>query len=620
MDLSLKTLSDIIIFSKYSRYIPEFKRREVWSEIVDRNKQMHLKKFPFLSEEIEKAYEFVYSKKVLPSMRSLQFGGKPIAVNPVKLFNCSFLPVNDWRAFQEIMFLLLSGCGVGVSLQKHHVEDLPVVRKPLNRKRRFLVGDSVEGWSDSISVLMKSYFNNQSDIDFDYSDIRPKGSPLVTSGGTAPGCQPLKDCIHNIRKVLDNVETGRKLKPIEAHDIVCFIADAVLSGGIRRAALISMFSLEDQEMLTSKFGKWYENNPQRARANNSAVILRHRVEKEVFMTLWDKIKKNHNGEPAFIFTNDTETLANPCNEASLKAFTFCNLVEINFCDIEDQEDFIERCKAAAFIGTLQASFTNYHYLRDIWKRNTEKDSLLGVSLTGLASRQTYDLDLKAGVKIIKEENKRVAKLLNINPAARLTCVKPAGTSSLVLGTSSGIHAWFSKYYIRRIRMNKDEVIYKYLIKKIPQLIEEDFEKPHLGAVLSIPIKSPEDAILREDETALGLLERIKKTYIEWVKPGFVSGNNNHNISATVSLKENEWDEVGEWLWDNKQFYNGISILPYDENSYNQMPLEEITEEEYKKLFSFLSEIDVTEITEEKDNVKLQSDGACGGGSCTIHQI
>ncbi len=620
MELSAKILSDVIVHSKYARYLPELKRRETWEEIVTRNRDMHIKKFPLMEEEIEEAYRFVYDKKVLPSMRSMQFAGKPIEINPARLFNCSYTPVNDWQVFSEIMFLLLSGCGVGYSVQKHHVDDLPVVRKPLQRTRRFLVSDSIEGWSDAIKILMKSYFYNQSDVVFDFRDIRPKGSRLITSGGKAPGNQPLKDCVHDIRKVLDNVEVGRKLRPIEVHDIVCCIADAVLSGGIRRAALISFFSLEDHEMLTAKAGAWYETHPQRGRANNSAVILRHRIEKEVFMNLWDRIEKNNNGEPAFVFSNDSETLFNPCAEAALKNNTFCNLTEINFDSVVDQKDFEERCEAAAFISTLQASYTGFHYLRDVWQRNTEKDSLLGVSLTGIANKRLDTIDLKKGVKVIREENKRVAALLGINKAARLTCVKPSGTSSLVLGTSSGIHAWHSQYYIRRIRVNKDETIYQYLKEKIPQLIEDDFEKPHLGAVISIPVKAPEDAITRSQENAENSLERIKNVYLRWVKPGHISGNNTHNISATVSVKEDEWGDVGEWMWENRNFYNGISILPYNDNSYVQMPLEECSKEEYEELAAFASKIDLSEIKEVSDETKVQDTLSCQGGACEIKSL
>ena len=292
MELSSKLLSDITVYMKYAKYIPELNRRETWEELVTRNKEMHQKKYPQLKDEIEKVYKLVYDKKVLPSMRSLQFGGKPIEISPNRIYNCAYMPIDHVDSFSEAMFLLLGGTGVGYSVQKHHVDKLPEIKKPNpNRTRRYLIGDSIEGWADAIKVLLESYFGTKASKPvFDFSDIRPKGARLVTSGGKAPGPQPLKDCLHNIKKVLDAKEDGDKLKPIEVHDIVCYIADAVLAGGIRRAALISLFSADDDEMIACKSGSWWESNPQRGRANNSAVLMRHKVTKEYFMDLWKRIE------------------------------------------------------------------------------------------------------------------------------------------------------------------------------------------------------------------------------------------------------------------------------------------------------------------------------------------
>jgi len=313
MDLSTSILSDITVHMKYAKYNQEFKRRETWAELVTRNKEMHQKKYPHIKDEIEEAYKFVYDKKVLPSMRSLQFGGKPIEISPNRIYNCAFLPINDWRAFSETMFLLLGGTGVGYSVQSHHIDELPEIRKPNpSRTRRFLIGDSIEGWADAIKTLMRAYFEGLSTPDFDYSDIRQKGASLVTSGGKAPGPQPLKDCVHHIKKILDAKEDGTKLTSVEVHDIICFIADAVLTGGIRRAALICLFSLDDDEMLSSKFGNWSELNPQRGRANNSAVILRHKITEDRFFDLWKKIEESGSGEPGVYFTNDKDWGTNPC--------------------------------------------------------------------------------------------------------------------------------------------------------------------------------------------------------------------------------------------------------------------------------------------------------------------
>ena len=552
-------------------------------------------------------------------MRSMQFGGKPIEVAPNRIFNCAYTPIDDWRAFSETMFLLLGGTGVGYSVQRHHVEQLPDIQKPSEKRtRRFLVNDSIEGWSDAVKALMRSYFFGGSKIRYDYSDIRPKGSPLLTSGGTAPGPQPLKECLVKIDGVLREKETGDRLTTIEVHDIICYIADAVLAGGIRRAALISLFSADDEEMLAAKTGNWWEQNPQRGRANNSVVLMRHMITKEYFQSLWNRVRASGCGEPGFYFSNDKEWGTNPCCEIALRPHQFCNLVEINASDISSQEEYEERCRAATFIATLQASYTDFHYLREIWRRTTEKDALIGVSMTGIASGKVLKLDMSAAAKEVVKENKRVAKLLDINPAARTTCVKPAGTTSLTLGTSSGIHAWHDRYYIRRLRVGKSEAMYEYLATNHPELVEDEYFRPHDTAVISVPQSAPWGSILRT-ESALSMLERVKRVGDEWTKPGHKKGSNTHNVSATVSVKEKEWDEVGEWMWENRNSYNGLSVLPYDdkEHTYVQAPFESCTKEKYEELVEALKKLDLKNIIEYNDNTDLTSELACSGGSCSI---
>jgi len=620
MDLSQKILSDITIFMKYAKYRDDLGRRETWEELTTRNKEMHIKKFPFLEEEIERTYEFVYEKKILPSMRSLQFGGKPIEISPNRVYNCGYLPVDDWRAFNEILFLLLGGTGIGFSVQKHHVEKLPEIRKPRSdRKRRFLIGDSIEGWADSVKVLMRSYFEGTSTIDFDFSDIRPKGAQLITSGGKAPGPEPLKICLSQIRSILNEKKDGEQLEPIEVHDIVCYIADAVLAGGIRRAALISLFSADDKEMIACKSGSWWEKNPQRSRANNSAVLVRHRADKDFFMQLWDRIQHSNSGEPGVYFTNDKDWGTNPCCEIALRPFQFCNLCEINASNIGSQEDLNERAKAAAFIGTLQASYTQFHYLRSIWQRTTEREALLGLGLTGIGSAMVQKMDTNEAAQIAKFENQRVAYIVGINPATRITTIKPSGTSSLVMGCSSGIHAWHSQYYIRRVRVGKNEDIYHYLAINHPELIEDEYFRPHDTAVISVPQKAPQNAILRT-ESALDLLNRVKWFSQNWIKPGHHKGNNTHNISATVSLREYEWDDVGHWMWENRNFYNGLSVLPYNGGHYKQPPFETCTEIDYYRMMESLKEIDLTKIIESVDNTNLSGEIACAGGACEVKYI
>lgn len=785
---AVNILSDITVHMKYARYREDLKRRETWEEIVDRNKAMHIKKFPFLEEEIENAYKFVYDKKIVPSMRSAQFAGKPIEVNNSRVFNCSYLPINHPDAFSEAMFLLLGGTGVGFSVQKHHIDALPTIKKPIlkkGRRKKYLIGDSIEGWADSVKMLIESYFYGKQEIDFDFRDIRLKGEKLITSGGKAPGPEPLRVALIKIKSVLENIiqERGEitKIKPIEAHDIVCHIADAVLAGGIRRAALISGFSPDDYEMLEAKTGNWWESNPQRGRANNSVVFYRPEVTKEQFDHFWEIVKASGAGEPGIYWTNDPkkDTFTNPCltgdsiirvkdenvvfsetedvygegvsydiplkmlvdrvnsgekvqalsynektkelewkvitaaaltrkmtdvikiqlvngeelkctpdhkiftdnrgwveakdlteedelvfsvermegnknfklgkikkisvtenedvydltvkdnhnffangvcvhncAEISLSAFGFCNLTEINANDIENQEDLNNRARAAAFLGTLQASYTDFHYLRDIWRENAEKEALLGVSMTGIASGTTYDLNLTEATEIVNEENERVAALIGINKAQRTTCVKPSGTTSLVLGTSSGIHAWHSPYYIRRIRVGKNESIYQYLSVMHPEIVEDEFFRPETQAVISIPVAAPKGATTRE-ESVFNLLERSKRWNVEWVKPGHREGLNSHNVSVTISVKENEWEEVGKWMWENRYDYNGISVLPYDGGTYKQAPFEEITEEEYNKLITNIFAIDLTKVIENEDNTDLTGELACAGSSCEV---
>ena len=618
MELSNKILSDITVHMKYAKFLPEMNRRETWEELVTRNKEMHQKKYPHIKDEIEEVYKLVYDKKILPSMRSLQFGGKPIEISPNRVYNCAYLPIDHTDAFSETMFLLLGGTGVCYSVEKHHVDKLPEIRKPNpDRKRRYLVSDSIEGWADAIKLLVESYFGTKTSTPiFDYSDIRHKGALLVTSGGKAPGPQPLKDCVHNIKKVLDSKNDGEKLTPIETHDIVCHIADAVLAGGIRRAALISLFSADDNEMISCKAGNWWELNPQRGRANNSAVLLRHKVTKEFFLDLWKRIELSGAGEPGIYFSNDKDWGTNPCCEIGLRPYQFCNLCEVNASDIESQEDFEKRVRGAAFIGTLQAGYTDFHYLRDVWKRTTEKDALIGVGMTGIGSGVVLGYDMKAASEAVKEENERIAKLIGINSAARTTTVKPSGTSSLVLGTSSGIHAWHNDYYLRRIRVGKNESIYSYLANNHPELIEDEFFRPHDTAVIAIPQRAPEGSIIRH-ESVFQMLERVKKVSQEWIKPGHRNGQNSHNVSATISVKEDEWDLVGDWMWNNRDFYNGLSVLPYNGGTYTQAPFEDCTKEDFERLVKTLSDVDLTKVIELQDNTDLRGEAACAGGACEI---
>lgn len=616
LDISQKILSDVTVFNKYAKYIPEAGRRETWEELVDRNLAMHLRKYPQIKEEIKDAYKYVYDRKVLPSMRSLQFGGRPIELSNNRMFNCAFSPANHPAIFSETMFNLLGGSGVGFSVQSRHTNRLPTIVGVTNKQRRFLVGDSIEGWADAVKVLIKAYTLGKSDPVFDFRDIRAKGARLVTSGGKAPGPDPLRICLDKLRSVL-NDSVGRKLKPIEVHDMICHIADAVLSGGIRRAALISLFDKDDYDMLSAKAGPWWELNPQRGRANNSVVLHREHTTKEEWDVIWKKVEDSGSGEPGVFWTNDYDMGTNPCAEIALHPNQYCNLTEVSVSDVTTQQELNARVVAATLIGTLQAGYTDFHYLRNVWKETTEREALLGISMTGIASGGVLKLDLVEAANLTKAQNDRIANLIGIKSSARITTVKPAGTTSLVVGSSSGIHAWHNDYYVRRMRVGKNEALYSYMIENFPQLIEDCVHKPHLEAVMSFPQKAPEGAMLRT-ESYKELLERVKRFNLEWIAHGHNYGDNKHNVSCTISLKPEEFAECGEWMWDNRESYTGISVLPYDNGTYQQAPFTDCTKEEFDELFKHLTAIDLTKVREEDDNTETKDQVACSGGNCEIN--
>lgn len=638
MDKSQECLSSIVVYNKYAKYLPDQKRRETWEEIIDRYVDMMVKKYPTLEKEIVTKSKYLYDKKVLPSMRALQFAGPAIEKNEARIYNCAYLPIDDYRAFSEVMFLLLGGTGVGYSVQYSHVNKLPEIQKPL-KERKFLIGDSIEGWADAIKALMKAYFGvTKTRPRFDFSDIRAKGTRLITAGGKAPGPEPLRICLTKVESILREKENGSKLTDLEVHDIVCHIADAVLAGGIRRAALISLFSMDSVEMLTAKSGNWWELNPQRGRANNSAVFVRGRASEEDFLSFWQRVEDSGSGEPGIYWTNDPNYGTNPCCEISLRPFTFCNLCEINAGTIESHMDFHVRAGVAAFFGTLQAGFTDFHYLRDEWKKNTEKDALIGVGITGICNGKLEGINLSETAEFVKNVNVEMAKQLNINEAARTTTIKPSGTTSCVVGTSSGIHAWHSKYYIRNMQCTVGDDLWNYFNVYHPDLIKVMDYDPR-SAVIGIPQKAPDTAILREDENALDFLTRVHKYNKEWVQQGHRRGPNTNNVSATCSIDKNnihlyrfdvpqraagfmdfeldEWKAVGKWMWEKRNDYNGLSVLPFSDHTYRDAPFETCTKEEFEKRFKLLENIDLTKIKEDDDNTDLTGEIACGGGSCEI---
>ena len=624
MDKGSKLLSDVQVFSKYSKYIDKKNRRETWDELVDRNKEMHITHYANIGKQfshelrkaVDDAYELVRNKLILPSMRSMQFSGTPIEKNPARMYNCSYAPVDNISVFGEAMFLLLGGSGFGYSVQKHHVDKLPKIKKA-SRHSRYLVGDSIEGWAYAVDVLVKSFFGLRKSIPrFDYSDIRKVGTPL-SSGGKAPGPKPLRDALMAIESLLLEKEDGDKLTPIEVNDMICRLSDAVLAGGIRRSSLISLFSPDDKEMLYSKSGNWWELYPYRGRANNSAVMLRDKTSYEDFSKIYDILAASGSGEPGFFFTNDLDWGLNPCAEVSLKANGFCNLTNVNATDVKSDEELQNLAYHAAIIGTLQSGYTDFHYLRSEWNDTADDEALIGVGLTGIASGNVLSLNLKDAVNAVEKANKFAAEELGLNTASRLTVVKPDGNSGALLGTSSGVHAWHSKYFIRRIRLNKEEELYKKFMQYNPHMVEDDVEKPDVQAIVSFPIKAPDDAIVRDNETAIGFLERVKYVYNNWVKPGSLTGANANNVSCTVSVKEDEWDTVKEWMWNNRDSYTAISLLPYSNMTYKQMPFEEITETQYNDMTEKINEMNLDKIYEKEDFTHHVAEAACAGGSCEL---
>ena len=618
VEFDKQALSDIVVYNKYAKFDPEQKRRENYQEISIRNMQMHQRKYPSISSDIAKLYrDFVFTKRVLPSMRSLQFGGRPIELAHNRIFNCAYMPAEDYHFFSELMFLLLGGTGMGYSVQRRHTEQLPVVTMPKSMlKHRYQIQDSIVGWADSIKVVAKAFLKGGALPAFDYRDIREKGSELVTTGGMAPGPEPLRECIDKLVPLFLRA-VGRRLRPIEVHDAACIIADAVLAGGIRRAAMISLFDRDDEEMLNSKSGEWYKTHPFRGRANNSAVLVRGEVTKKEFSALMQRVEDSGCGEPGVYWTNNPDWGTNPCCEIALEPYQMCNLTEINASMIHNQEQFNDATKAATILGTLQAGYTDFHYLKPEWKETCERGALLGVSMTGIASLTVTKLDMNEAANIAKYQNAVTAGAIGINQAERITCVKPAGTTSLVLGCSSGIHAWHNDYYIRRMRAGKDEELAKYMQRVAPALVEQDVNVPH-QVVLSFPQKAPDGACLRT-ESISDLLERVKLVSTNWVHAGHNTGDNHHNVSCTISVKDDEWKWLTDWMWKNREHYNGISVLPYyGAEAYPQLPFEDCTVEEYEALLPHLLNINIDEVFEQDGKlINLAGEAACSAGFCEV---
>lgn len=620
-------ISDYIVASKYAQF--NGSRREVWDEIVERYMTMigaRLSKMRvFTKDTHDWARRAIKAKRVVPSMRGLQFAGPAIMKHNARLYNCSFTHVDRPEVFGQSLYLLLCGCGVGYSVQKHHVNKLPDLVKPEpDVIEHHTVGDTIEGWADALTLLVRSYFDSSVGyVEFSYEKIRPLGSPLLTSGGVAPGHVPLKRALERVRAVLD--AAGERLTPFEAHRIMCIAAECVLAGGIRRSSLIALFTPSDTEMRTCKEKEfWWRDMPELAMANNSAVFRRDKVTKEEFIGLLQHARAY--GEPGFYLTSNIDWGCNPCGEIGLDplhegqtGFAFCNLTEVNAAACKDQKEFVAACEVASWLGTVQATFTSFPYLGSVTEEIAKRDALLGVSITGQCDAPWLTPDiLSIAADRVRTINESWAQNFGINPAARLTTVKPSGTASLALGcVGSGIHPHHSKRYVRRVTANPNEVPFRFFRKHCPDLCEQ---KPNGDWVINFPIIT--DGVTWDDTTALEFMQRVIDVYKSWVRPGTTRGLLTHNVSCTVECEDHEWDDAFEFAWENRHHITAMSFLPRDGDlKYEFAPRQRLRGradlEWWKGLVSSSNNVDWTQLREDYDSTTLRDTGACEGPTCEI---
>jgi ribonucleoside-triphosphate reductase (thioredoxin) len=644
-------LSNFRFYNGYSKYNEKTNKYENWDESVDRVfDEMHQIKFENVlknNSEFLKYYEFakdMYKKKyVLASQRSLQFGGAPILKHNAKLYNCITSYCDRIRFFQDSMYWLLCGCGVGFSVQKKHIENLPKIKKRSNRSKVHIIEDSIEGWSDAIGILLSSYFDGEVTfpkyqncyVSFDYTEIRPKGA-LISGGFKAPGADGLRSSILKIEelleKELDRPNFNGTVESIVAYDIVMHMSDAVLSGGVRRSATICLFSPDDKKMITAKTGNWFTDNPQRARSNNTVLLNKNTVTKEEFSEYFKYIKEF--GEPGFGFTESEDIIYNPCFEIGMRpqteegvsGFQGCNLVEINGNQCDTEEEFYSSCKAAAIIGTMQAAYTDFKYVESTTKEIFEREALLGCSITGFMNNPKILLNpeiQRNGAEIIKKINKEVAEMIGIRQAARTTCVKPSGNASVLLKTASGIHGEHSERYIRNVQVNMEDDIAKHFNEINPKMFEKSVWSTNgTDWVISFPIVANKNSIFKDELIGVKLLEAVKITQENWVEFGTnvelcTDPTMRHNVSNTVIV--DNWEEVENYIFDNKKWFSGVSLLPLTgDKDYNQAPFTSIlTPEELVKKYGdaaiFASGLIVDGLTAFNNNLWLACDTIMGLG-------
>jgi len=672
-------LGDYIVASKYARWLPEKKRRETWDEIVDRTRDMHTRKYPELKDTIAVAFEHVRARRVLPSMRSLQFGGRGVEQHNVRLYNCSYSLANRLRVFQETFYNLLCGCGCGLSVQFEHIEQLPEVKRiDRSRVRHFTIPDTIEGWADSVGELVKSYFVTGEYVEFNYSKIRDRGERLSTSGGLAPGHLPLRHLHEQLREQLDEC-SYRKLRPVEVFDIICKIAESVLAGGIRRSSLIILFSPYDSEMAHSKSPgnfEWEGRNFWRRMANISASCDRNMMRREDVDRLI-RLSRAY-GEPGVYWNTNINHGCNPCGEIGMDpVFTsgstlqvdeslnfhyknygpwflradgtwtlaykwmgetltyaehsvnpiecyghntgwqFCNLCEVNVAACTNEHDFLLACSAAAFIGTLQASYNEMPYLGPVTEAIVRRDALLGVSLTGVADSPhiTYDT-MREGAEMVKKENEMWAKRIGINPGTRLTTVKPSGTASLVLGSvGSGIHPHHARRYFRRVTETPDSPVAQFFEQLNPHMVET---KPDGNKCITFCVKAPDNAMTVKNTPAVDFMKHVFEVYEAWVRPGTRKGDLTHNVSCTVVVGDDEWNDVIEMFWKNRKRIAAMAFLPrMGDKGIPFMPREEVVNDVDETRWDYLIQ---HQVAVPWDMMREESDGttvamACEGLVC-----
>lgn len=614
----------VIAASRYARFIPEKQRRETWEETVDRLINYLKTKVPDFKNELKDIRKAVLNLEVMPSMRLLMTAGEACERDNISAYNCSYLAVNNKRAFSEALYILMNGTGVGFSCERQEISHLPLISKTIQECNDIIVvGDSKLGWAKAFKKLLSSLW--EGDIpNIDYSQVRPAGARLKTFGGRASGPAPLKRLFDFVIDIFKEAK-GRKLTSIEVHDIMCMIGEIVVVGGVRRSALISLSNLTDRRMREAKIGAWWTDNAHRGLANNS-VAYTEKPDVETFMEEWLSLVKSKSGERGIFnriaaqkqankWGRRDKTLSygtNPCSEIILRDKQFCNLSEVVIRQDDTEKTLTEKVRIATILGTIQSTLTNFKFLSAEWQHNTQEERLLGVSLTGIMDcKITSNPDPKM-LKRLRDEARKTNEIysekLGIPTSASITCVKPSGTVSQLVDAASGIHGRHNNFYIRRIRMDKKDPIYNFLLKQ-NIYCEDEVHRPDSTAVFSFPIKAPKGAITRNDWTAIEQLENWLVYQRHWCE---------HKPSVTISVKNEEWVEVGAWVWKYFDEISGVSFLPHSDHTYQQAPYEDCNKNVYQSLFKKTPKtIDWTQLIEESDNTEGVQQLACTSGVCEV---